>query len=41
MNINAKRIEDAIKEHWGKKCKEYVSTCVVCKVWREWELRKK
>jgi len=30
-------VEQALTEHWGEKCPEFESGCIVCQVWREYE----
>jgi len=31
------KIEEAITEYWGEKCKDFDEDCPVCQVWREYE----
>ncbi len=30
-------VEQALTEHWGEKCPEFESGCIVCQVWCEYE----
>lgn len=35
---NESLVEQAIREHWGERCPDYVDGCPCCDAWREYDL---
>lgn len=31
------KIEEAIDFYWGERCDEYLTECVICTVWKEYD----